>query len=157
MALFSPIMLSTQAWEAMHTVTGLPWWLTIPVTTIALRTALLPLDLKAKAASVNFALMEHAYSSTSRLALQLQGGGASSAPPAAAASDAPAPDAQGPDDRVERLRLALRYYRYLRRRHRTPAMAWFGANIFVQARQRRTPRAAAAAATREGGREGGRP
>lgn len=54
--LASPLMAATQTWEIAHQATGLPWWATIPLTTVAVRSMLLPMTIRAKAASVNFLL-----------------------------------------------------------------------------------------------------
>lgn len=54
-----------QLWEAVHASTGLPWLVAIPVGTLAVRGLLLPLSLKAKAASANLLLLDHAVSQVS--------------------------------------------------------------------------------------------
>lgn len=56
----SPTQLGVQLWESAHAAAGLPWWLAIPVTTLAVRAALLPLSLRAYAASSNVALLHQA-------------------------------------------------------------------------------------------------
>ncbi|EFJ48647.1 hypothetical protein VOLCADRAFT_117564 [Volvox carteri f. nagariensis] len=51
--ILSPTQLGVQWWEGAHTATGLPWWAAIPTTTLLLRGALMPLSLRAYAASAN--------------------------------------------------------------------------------------------------------
>lgn len=43
---FGPVNLAIQAIDAMHHVTGLPWWATIPLAAVTVRTALMPLTLQ---------------------------------------------------------------------------------------------------------------
>ncbi|KAG2498063.1 hypothetical protein HYH03_003824 [Edaphochlamys debaryana] len=57
---FSPTQLGVQLWEGVHTATGLPWWASIPAATVAVRGLLLPLSLKAYAASSQIALLHRA-------------------------------------------------------------------------------------------------
>lgn len=54
---FSPTQLGVQFWEGVHTASGLPWWASIPLATVALRVALFPLSLKARAASTHAELL----------------------------------------------------------------------------------------------------
>lgn len=56
----------TRVWEAGHSLTHLPWWASIPMTTLAVRAVLLPLSVKAKAASVNVVLLNAAFTQVSR-------------------------------------------------------------------------------------------
>jgi len=53
--------MSYRVWEAGHSLTGLPWWASIPATTVAARGLLLPLSVKAKAASLNVVLLNSAF------------------------------------------------------------------------------------------------
>eukprot|EP00775_Hariotina_reticulata_P012990 gene12990-13119_t len=64
--LMNPVVFSSSFWELMHSATGLPWWASIPVTTLALRTAFLPFTLAAKSAALNFVLAQKA-SETARI------------------------------------------------------------------------------------------
>jgi hypothetical protein len=57
----SPTQLGVQLWEGAHAATGLPWWAAIPTATFALRGALLPLSLRAYAASANVTLLHQAF------------------------------------------------------------------------------------------------
>lgn len=57
---FSPTQLGVQFWEGVHTASALPWWASIPLATIGLRALLLPLTLKARAASTHAELLHHA-------------------------------------------------------------------------------------------------
>jgi membrane protein insertase Oxa1/YidC/SpoIIIJ len=129
-----PIVLATQAWEMAHTASGLPWWLSIPATAVALRVALLPLTLKAKGAAANFALLKHA-SETAGVALkqeeeelrqrQREGKtGRDADSPATAPT--PTPTAN------RRWHLTRGYYSLLRRQHGTPSMWWYNLNVFAQ-------------------------
>ncbi len=122
LALLNPVVLGTQAWELFHATTGLPWWASIPATTLALRALLLPLTLKAKAATVNFALMQQASANADVVLQQI---GQQDKEDGAAAKQ----------DRVSALRrmqLTRQYYRYLRKQHGTPSLWWYNINVFVQ-------------------------
>jgi len=151
MAFLNPLVVSTQAWEAIHAATGLPWWASIPLTTVALRTLLLPFTIKAKAATVNFALIQQASNSASMLAQQMgheaQGASAGASSSTSTSSKdgsaakgssraAPAPAGQAAPSvhgsPMQRLRLAAKYYRYLRRQHHTPSMWWYNSNVLLQ-------------------------
>lgn len=55
--MLSPTQIGVQLWEGSHAASGLPWWAAIPATTLAVRAALLPLSLRAYAASANVALL----------------------------------------------------------------------------------------------------
>lgn len=63
----SPSQLGAQVWEAGHSLTGLPWWASIPLTTLAMRTALAPLSAKARAASANWILLDAAIKQVSHV------------------------------------------------------------------------------------------
>ncbi|GBF90837.1 hypothetical protein Rsub_03691 [Raphidocelis subcapitata] len=123
----NPIVLGTSVWELAHAATGLPWWASIPLTTLALRTALLPLTVKARGATVNFGLMRQAAAASRALwdrmqqeqqAAAVAGGGGG-----AAASDGKA---------MTRSQLTRQYLDYMRRQHATPSLWWYTANAFVQ-------------------------
>ena len=60
--LFSPTLLGAQLWNAGHTLTALPWWASIPLTTFAVRAVLLPLTFKARGASCKMELLNTAVS-----------------------------------------------------------------------------------------------
>lgn len=57
----SPSHLGAQLFEAAHTATGLPWWASIPITALGVRTALLPFSIKARGASTNLLLLNAAF------------------------------------------------------------------------------------------------
>ncbi len=59
---FSPAQLGAASLEVVHSSTGLPWWVSIPVTAVAARGLLLPLSLKARQASGNVLLLNKAFS-----------------------------------------------------------------------------------------------
>ncbi|KAI8473604.1 MAG: hypothetical protein J3K34DRAFT_518889 [Monoraphidium minutum] len=116
----SPIMLGTSLWELAHSATGLPWWASIPLTTVALRAALLPLTVKARAATVNFALMGRASAASRVLWERMQqeqqqqqpGGGGGKA--------------------MTRNELTKQYFMYMRQQHGTPSVWWYPANAALQ-------------------------
>jgi hypothetical protein len=56
----SPSNLGASALESTHAATHLPWWASVPITAAAARGALLPLSLRARAASERFQLMHAA-------------------------------------------------------------------------------------------------
>ncbi|PNH04291.1 hypothetical protein TSOC_009558 [Tetrabaena socialis] len=85
-ALFlSPPQLGAQLWEGVHSATGLPWWAAIPAGTLAVRAALLPLSLRAYAASSNIALLHSAVGLARRASEAVSAGGSGSG--AASASE----------------------------------------------------------------------
>jgi hypothetical protein len=125
----------------MHSMTGLPWWATIPLTTFALRSSLLYLTLKAKSAGLNFVLAQQATQTATNLLehwKQQQAGSASSTD--ASTSD----NSSNPGQRVvglgrqeelnrpSRWRLTRMYYRYYRKQYGTTSLWWWTANICVQ-------------------------
>lgn len=59
--ILSPTQLGVQLWEVAHASTGLPWWAAIPVATVGVRTMLMPLSLRAYAASSYLALLHRAF------------------------------------------------------------------------------------------------
>ncbi|KAG2442265.1 hypothetical protein HXX76_002352 [Chlamydomonas incerta] len=59
--ILSPTQLGVQLWEVAHASTGLPWWAAIPVATVGFRTVLMPLSLRAYAASSYLALLHRAF------------------------------------------------------------------------------------------------
>jgi hypothetical protein len=118
----NPATLATQLWEQSHTLTGLPWWLAIPTTALALRALLLPLTLKAKGAAVNFSLMSKASLESKKIYAGL------SAEERAGTS-------------AKQIRRSL--YGYLRRQHATPSTWWYAANVAVQVGPRRRARCSA--------------
>ena len=139
----NPIVLATQVWEGFHSATGLPWWASIPITTLTLRTLMLPLTLKAKAAALNFVLLQQASAASAALHEQQQEAHARRAAAAAeeeqrvrnsgeasSSSSSSSPSSSPPSQ--SRRQLAREYYGYLRRQHGTPSTWWFGANAFVQ-------------------------
>jgi hypothetical protein len=131
----NPVMIGTQCWELMHAATGLPWWASIPLTTLALRTALLPLTVKARAATVNFALIPKA-SAASRVLWQRMQQEQQQA--AAAAGSAPSSGGGGGGagarggKAVTRNQLTKQYLMYMRKQHGTPTTWWYSVNALVQ-------------------------
>lgn len=43
---FGPVNLAIQGIDALHNMTGLPWWATIPLTAVTIRTVLMPLTVQ---------------------------------------------------------------------------------------------------------------
>jgi membrane protein insertase Oxa1/YidC/SpoIIIJ len=121
--------LATQAWEAAHAASGLPWWLSIPVTAVALRAALLPLTLKAKGAAVNFALMRRA-AETAGAALRREE--EEKEVQRRAKEEPTTTTTTAPPTTATRFALARRYYALLRRQHGTPSMWWYNLNVLAQ-------------------------
>lgn len=116
--LLSPWQAGAQALEAVHSASGLPWWASIPLTALAIRAALLPLSLKARAASAGLPLLDTALEQAGALPKQL----------AAEQSGAALGHTWG------RLRLARFVHRYLRQQQRVPSMWWYAGNAAVQVR-----------------------
>ena len=44
-------------WELGHSLSGLPWWASIPLTSVAVQSLLLPLSVKGRAATTNVVLL----------------------------------------------------------------------------------------------------
>lgn len=43
---FFPVQAAIRAFDAVHDLSGMPWWATLPLSAIAIRTACLPLTMK---------------------------------------------------------------------------------------------------------------
>lgn len=148
--LLNPVLLSSGLWEWVHSATGLPWWASIPLTTLGLRAALLPLTLKAKSAALNWVLLQNSYGTATRLLEQMEaahrdGKGAHSAAGSGATSQvgeaqrAPLIAGAGrsnetPLKRPSKLKLVRMYYHYFRKQHKTTSMWWWLASTGVQVR-----------------------
>jgi tetratricopeptide (TPR) repeat protein len=100
--------------------------LSIPVTAVALRAALLPLTIKAKGAAVNFALMRHA-AETAGAALRREEE-EEEGKEGRRRQDKPNPTPNS----STRFALARRYYGLLRRQHGTSSMWWYHLNVLAQ-------------------------
>jgi hypothetical protein len=128
-------------------MTGLPWWASIPSTTLAMRFALLPLTLKAKSAALNWVLLQNSFQTANNLLAQIQqqqqqqqqqkgaaaaaGGGSK----ALQALSSPGQQQQSSIEQLKRpskLKLVRSYYRYFRKQQRTTSMWWWVANAAVQ-------------------------
>jgi len=104
--------LGARVWEAGHSMTYLPWWASIPATTLAVKGLLLPLSIKARAASLNVVLLNSAFTQARLLAQSVK----------------PA-DARA----LGYLALVRAIYTQLRLRHPAPSMAWYISNMGMQA------------------------
>ncbi|KAF5842472.1 hypothetical protein DUNSADRAFT_7082 [Dunaliella salina] len=104
--------LGARVWEAGHSLTNLPWWASIPATALAVKGLLLPLSIKARAASINVVLLNSAFTQASLLAQRVKPG----------------------DARVlGYLALVRAIYAQLCVRHSAPSLAWYIPNMVVQA------------------------
>eukprot|EP00879_Flechtneria_rotunda_P009668 GHRR01010116.1.p1 GENE.GHRR01010116.1~~GHRR01010116.1.p1 ORF type:complete len:364 (+),score=124.25 GHRR01010116.1:183-1274(+) len=128
----SPLVLGSSVWELVHSSTGLPWWASIPLTTFALRTAMLPFTLKAKSAALNWLLMQQATQTASNLLEQLQQQQAAAASSASSTPKQQYLNAPQPLKQPSRLRLTRMYYKYYRKQHKTTSLWWFIANGVIQ-------------------------
>ncbi|MEW5317121.1 MAG: hypothetical protein WDW38_008448 [Sanguina aurantia] len=108
---FSPTQLGVQFWEGVHTASGLPWWASIPLATVALRVALFPLSLKARAASTHAELLHQSVQQARAAADGLDGSTAKS---------------------LGRVKLVRRIYQQLRATHQPPAIKWYITNTLIQ-------------------------
>jgi membrane protein insertase Oxa1/YidC/SpoIIIJ len=107
-----PTQLSASLLEATHTATSLPWWASIPATTLAVRAALLPLSIKAKSASANLVLLDAAVAKSRAISQAVD--------PVVA-------------KQLGRMRLVHMVYTLLRQRHGTPpSLRWYWINAAVQ-------------------------
>jgi hypothetical protein len=133
----NPIVMSCSFWEMMHSATGLPWWASIPLTTLALRTALLPLTLKAKSAGLNFVLAQQATQTATNLLdhwkqQSAQQGSSSDGSSSALSQRVFGLGGKEALKRPSRWRLSRMYYRYYRNQHGTTSLWWWTANIGIQ-------------------------
>lgn len=137
----NPIVMGCSVWETMHSATGLPWWISIPLTTLTMRTLLLPLTLKAKSAGLNFVLAQQATQTATNLLdhwkqaqaqAQQAGGGSSSGSSSAGFGLGGSEELKRPS----RWRLSRMYYRYYRKQHGTTSLWWWSVNIFTQVRRK---------------------
>ncbi|KAJ9526321.1 hypothetical protein QJQ45_009772 [Haematococcus lacustris] len=100
--MLSPSQLGAQLWESGHALTGLPWWASIPLTTLGVRALLLPMSLKAHSAAGNLAraLSQHMSAAQSRS--------------------------------LGRLLLVRAIYQQLQSRQQLPSLYWWASNAVVQ-------------------------
>lgn len=140
---FDPITFGTSLWELAHGATGLPWWATIPAATLALRAALLPLTLKARAATLNFALLREADATSRALWERLESeqqaaaaastsGRSSDSSTSSTSSSIANSGAAGGGKPLTRAQLRRRYLEYMRRHHGAPSLWWYTGNALVQ-------------------------
>lgn len=125
----NPVVLGSSVWEVVHSSTGLPWWASIPLTTIAFRTALLPLTFKAKSAALNWVLLQNSFQTANRLLEQMQQQQGSA--PAAAQQQQQSGQLQQLK-KPGKLKLVRMYYRYFRKQQKTTSMWWWTGNAVVQ-------------------------
>lgn len=140
--LIHPVVLGCSFWESIHSLTGLPWWASIPVATLGLRTALLPFTIKAKSAGLNFVLAQQATETATNLLehwkqQQAASGSSSSAASSSGSGSGGSSNSLGlgRSEELKRpswLRLTRMYYRYYRKQHGTTSLWWWSGNIAVQ-------------------------
>jgi hypothetical protein len=140
--LLNPFVLGSSIWELGHSMTGLPWWASIPATTLAMRFALLPLTLKAKSAALNWVLLQNSFQTANNLLdsikqQQQQGtaAGGSSDKPQQASNSLAGQQQQASVEQLKRpskLKLVRSYYRYFRKQQKTTSLWWWLANAAVQ-------------------------
>lgn len=145
--MFNPVVMGCSVWEMVHSTTGLPWWASIPLTTLALRTTLLPLTVKAKSAGLNFVLAQQATQTATNLIehwKQQQVGSSSSGGTTGSTGGGGSSSSrmsslelgiEGQLKRPSRWRLSRMYYRYYRKQHGTTSLWWWTANIALQVGQ----------------------
>ncbi|KXZ57013.1 hypothetical protein GPECTOR_1g915 [Gonium pectorale] len=143
----SPTQLGAQLWEGAHSASGLPWWAAIPAATLAVRGALLPLSLKAYAASANVTLLHRAVTASRSVAEAVaeadeQRRGERERKEDAAEGDKA--EAQSSSGRgggngsavavgaLGRVDLVRRVAAHMRAQHSVPSFAWYLANAAVQ-------------------------
>jgi hypothetical protein len=145
--LLNPFVLGSSIWELGHSMTGLPWWASIPATTLAMRFALLPLTLKAKSAALNWVLLQNSFQTANNLLDQIKqqqqqqqgsatGAGSDKAQQALkSVAKQQQQQQQSPVEQLKRpskLKLVRSYYRYFRKQQKTTSMWWWLANAAVQ-------------------------
>ncbi|KAF6251226.1 hypothetical protein COO60DRAFT_657511 [Scenedesmus sp. NREL 46B-D3] len=141
--LLNPFVLGSSIWELGHSMTGLPWWASIPATTLAMRFLLLPFTLKAKSAALNWVLLQNSFQTANNLLDQIkqqqQQGAAAAASSDKAMQAAGSLGQQQQQAAIEqlkppsKLKLVRSYYRYFRKQQKTTSMWWWVANAAVQA------------------------
>ncbi|GFR40737.1 hypothetical protein Agub_g1347 [Astrephomene gubernaculifera] len=139
-ALFNPAQLGTQVWEGAHAAWGLPWWATIPAATLGLRAALLPLSLRAYAASANVALLHRAVGlagEVGRAVAEAQAAGRRTQQQEEEdeGKQQQQPSSSSSTGSVElgRVDLVRRVLAHLRQVHGAPSFGWYLGNAAVQA------------------------
>jgi hypothetical protein len=140
--LLNPFVLGSSIWELGHSMTGLPWWASIPATTLAMRFALLPLTLKAKSAALNWVLLQNSFQTANNLLDQIKqqqqqgsAAGAGSDKAQQAAKGLAQQQQQSSIEQLKRpskLKLVRSYYRYFRKQQKTTSMWWWVTNAAVQ-------------------------
>ncbi|GIL51735.1 hypothetical protein Vafri_7664 [Volvox africanus] len=160
----SPTQLGVQLWESAHAVSGLPWWAAIPACTLAIRCTLLPLSLRAYAASSNIALLQRAFGLSGVVAEAVaaaeqqageqgrqekgeQQGGAAGKGAGAGQRVVGEATAHQPHSRnssrsggsiggweLGRLDLVRRVFHHLRAQQGPPSFGWYVGNVMVQVR-----------------------
>ncbi|GLI69238.1 hypothetical protein VaNZ11_013813 [Volvox africanus] len=155
----SPTQLGVQLWESAHAVSGLPWWAAIPACTLAIRCTLLPLNLRAYAASANIALLQRAFGLSGAVAeavaaaeQQARGQGQREKGKQQAGEEAGAGQrvvgeatAHQPHSRnssrnggstggweLGRMDLVRRVFQHLRAQQGAPSFGWYVGNVMVQ-------------------------
>jgi hypothetical protein len=130
--IFSPSQLGAQLLNQVHSVTGLPWWASIPLATLTIRTALLPLSVKAKASSANLILINQALTKARKIRDKIQ----SSNFPGGIAMDVTSA-ASGVDKAVKGIgmwSLTRGTYLHFRAQHSVPSFSWYILNALTQVR-----------------------
>lgn len=131
----SPAQLGVQALEAVHNSTGLPWWLSIPLTTLALRGLLLPLSLRAKAGSSSLLMLDAAFEQSGAILRRI-----TPPPTYAEGASGSAVASPPPPPPLGRLQLVRFSHSYLRKKSGGPGMGWYVGNAALQVGLRREPR-----------------
>lgn len=116
--ILSPSQLGVQAFHSLYTLTSLPWWASIPLTTLAARVALAPLSIRAKAASAHFPLMQTALSKSRAIRHKINEHLVTSGKPA-----------HGPSMWT----MTRLTHKYLANQLKVPSFKWYTFNAVVQA------------------------
>lgn len=114
----SPAQLGCALLNFTHAASGLPWWASIPLAAFGVRTLLLPLSLRAKAASANLILLNQSLEKAKLLRDALRSETAVT---------------QG----VGMWSLARQTYKYEQKQQHIPALRWYMINAATQVRRAR--------------------
>ncbi|GAX79742.1 hypothetical protein CEUSTIGMA_g7183.t1 [Chlamydomonas eustigma] len=125
--MFAPSQIGAQLLNQVHSATGLPWWASIPLATLAVRAALLPLSIRAKASSTNLILINEALAKARQIRDKIK----SSSLPDGSSLSSTARDDKAVKD-IGMWSLARGTYLHLRTQHSVPSLRWYILNAITQ-------------------------
>ncbi len=127
------MQLAAQMLIATHTYLAAPWWLSIPIATLTLRVLLIPLSLRAKAASAGLLLFQEALTRASVLRRKLQEELVNAS--LKGKEESGSFSLPKPSHKVSMFHVTTQTYMFLKANHKIPSFFWYMANAGVQVRQ----------------------